>query len=78
MRNVSAASSKMLSKVRGIAKGTRSERLERLRIHRKPVMVVAIGVLVGWTEYLYLGVAEFLETLRKTALDFKDSKARPG
>ena len=41
-------------------------------------MAVAIGVLVGWTEYLYLGVAEFLETLRETALGFKDSKARPG
>ena len=39
------------------------ERLEELPISEgKPVMVVAIGVLVGWTEYLYLGVAEFLET----------------
>ena len=41
-------------------------------------MAVAVGVLVGWAEYLDLSSTQLLEALRKPALSFKDPKAGAG
>ena len=39
------------------------------------MIAVAVGVLVGWTEYFDLSFMQFVERLRKPALGFKDPKA---